>query len=158
MTLASVPKMSELTAVPEPLGTGLPEIKTRPVSRLAEPISYDTAGVGVEGSEGVRAPVMNFNAGSSDQLPEAKVKSIMRSARKGMVSCARSAAQSNPDFTGTKVRFIIRSGKIGSLTVGKEVASNGAFRQCVKRVTQRISVPKFSGDERSVTIPLKVNR
>jgi hypothetical protein len=158
VAIASVPELPDLKVVPERRTRELPVIKTRAVSRLAEPISYDTKGVGVEGAEDVRSPVMNFNAGTSDQLPEAKVKSIMRSARKGMVGCARAAAQANPDFMGTKVRFIIRSGRIGSLTVGKEVANSGAFRQCVKRVIQGISVPKFSGDERSVTIPLKVNR
>ena len=158
VAIASVPELPDLKAVPQRNVAELPPIKTRPVSRLAEPISYDTDGVGIQGSEGVRAPVMNFNAGSGDQLPEAKVRSIMGSARKGMVGCARAAAQANPEFMGTKVRFIIRSGRIGSLTVGKEVAGSGAFRQCVKRVIQGISVPQFRGDERSVTIPLKLNR
>ena len=158
IVVASAPRLPALRDVPKTSVADLPVIKTRPVSRLAEPISYDTEGVGIEGSGGVQAPVMNFNAGTAEQLPEAKVKSIMRTARKGMVGCARSAAQANPDFMGTKVRFIIRSGGIGSLTVGKEAAGNGAFRQCVKRVIQGISVPRFGGDERSVTIPLKVNR
>lgn len=155
---APVTRLPALRPVPETRAAALPPIKTRPVSRLAEPISYDTEGVGIAGQERSQAPVMNFNASSADQLPEAKVKSIMGAARKGMVGCARSAAQSDPEFQGTKVRFIIRSGRIGSLTVGQEVASNGSFRQCVKRVIQGISVPTFRGDERSVTIPLKVNR
>lgn len=155
---APASELPDLRPVPETQSAKVPEVKTRKVSRLAEPISYDTAGVGIAGDERAQAPVMNFNAGAADQLPEAKVKSIVRSARKGMVACARAAAAASPDFMGTKVRFIIRSGRIGSLTVGSEVRSNGAFIQCVKRVVQGIAVPSFSGDERSVSIPLKVNR
>ena len=151
-------RLPDLRPVADAKDEPLPVIKTRTVSRLAEPISYDTEGVGIAGSERRQAPVMNFNADAGEQLPEAKVKSIVRAARKGMVRCAQKAAEANPEFLGTKVRFIIRSGSIGSLTVGREVAGNGAFRQCVKRVVQGISVPSFRGDERSVSIPLKVKR
>jgi hypothetical protein len=158
VAMAAVPRLPDLAPEPTAIQGKAPKITTKQVSRLHEPTFFDTRGVGVEGEAASDRPVLNFNASAGDQLAEAKVNAIVSKARKGLVSCARAAAQASPEFTGTRVRFLIRSGSIGAVTVGKEVAGNGAFRQCAKRVLAGISVPAFRGDERSVSIPLKVNR
>jgi pimeloyl-ACP methyl ester carboxylesterase len=158
VAMAAVPRLPELAPKPSVVQGEAPKITTKQVARLHEPTFFDTRGVGVEGEEASSRPVLNFNAAARDQLAEAKVSAIVSKARKGLVACARAAAQASPDFTGTRVRFLIRSGGIGAVTVGKEVASNGAFRQCAKRALAGIAVPAFRGDERSVSIPLKVNR
>jgi len=158
IAVAAVPELPDLTPASAVVKGVAPEIETRQIGRLHEPIFYDTRGVGVEGSQESAGPVMSFNVRSADQLPEAALKRIMGKARAGMVTCAQAAAGKDPEFKGTRVRFIVRSGAFGGVTVGKEVASNGGFRQCVKRVLEGISVPTFKGDERKVTIPLKVKR
>ena len=44
----------------------------------------------------------------------------------------------------------------GRFTVGKEVIGNAPFKACVKKALARVSVPSFNGDERRVTVPLRV--
>lgn len=137
-----------------------PEIHRFPV--LKEPETYDTAGVGGEGSGAALVTRMEFDenggGGGGASLSEGQLKQITEHARGQLVGCAQAAATRSATFTGTKVTFIVRSGGLGSITVGPEVRSNQPFKACVKRALKGISVPKFAGSERRVTVPLHVKR
>lgn len=141
----------------------LPELQTRPFPVLKEPETYDTAGVGGEGSAAPLVTRMEFdeNGGGGaggPSLSEGQLKQITERARGGLVACAQAAAVRSATFTGTKVTFIVRSGGLGNFTVGSEVQGNQPFKACVKRALSGVAVPKFVGSDRRVTVPLHVKR
>lgn len=129
---------------------------------LKEPETYDTAGVGGEGSAAALVTRMEFDenggGGGGAGLSESQLKQITERARGQLVACAQAAAARSATFTGTRVTFIVRPGGLGGITVGSEVRGNQPFKACVKRALKSVSVPRFAGSERRVTVPLHVKR
>lgn len=143
------------TAVPQ-----IPRLKEKVVPRLKESETYDTRGIGVESDQEDPQAVqaIDFAGGGGQELSEDEARRIAEEARRGLSSCAREVAMRSPDFKGTRVKFVILSRKLSRITVGSEVQGDAPFKACVKRILGGISVPRFTGQERRVTVPLEVRR
>lgn len=158
--------MAAAPALPDPppppaAASALPIPAPRAFPVLKEPVyvNYDTAGVALEGADKGAHVVQTLNFDdSSDELSDAQINKIVAAARSRLVPCAHDAATRSESFSGTRVAFWVQSGKLGRFTVGSEVVSNGRFKACVKKALSGISVPTFGGQQRKVTVPLRVQR
>lgn len=137
----------------------LPAAKERKVARLFEPESYDTAGVAVGAEDTGHVTQMHFSEdGEVAAISQADLDRVVSSARAGLYACAREAALKSEAFRGTEVGFTVTPGAISKIGVGAEARSNPAFQACVKAALAKVSVPTFSGIDRRVTVPLKIER
>ncbi|HRE87874.1 MAG TPA: hypothetical protein PK095_01930, partial [Myxococcota bacterium] len=137
----------------------LPAPKERKVARLYEPESYDTAGVAVGAEDTGHVTQMHFSEdGEVAAISQADLDRVVASARTGLYACARDAALKSAAFKGTEVGFTVTPGSITKIGVGAEARSNPAFQACVKAALSKVSVPAFSGSDRRVTVPLKIER
>ncbi len=150
---------------PPTVGAAVPALPIPAATEFAvlkEPVyvSYDTAGVAIEGTEDGEQVVqtLNFDDDSGDELSDAAVERIVAAARRRLEPCALEAATRSETFTGTRMTFWLQSGRLGRLTVGAEVNANPRFKACVKAALSGISVPTFGGQQRKVTVPLRVQR
>jgi len=154
----------EVGALPLPIAKARDPVgyPRRPIHReplLAEVELLDTAGVRVGGLAAPIAQRFEFDeAGEVAEIPPAVLATVTETARQGLVLCAHQLAKSNAAFAGTEVSFSVTSGRIANIAVGKEVAGSAGFRACVKSALTRVSVPKFQGNARRVTVPLKLGR
>lgn len=141
----------------------MPAIVPHHVPRLAEPESYDTAGVQVtDNAEVHTATKLTFNDdGEIDAAPTIsadQLAGVVESARKGLYACAIQHAQRDPTFSGTEVGLTVQSGHLGNITVGTEVRNQPAFRACVKSALTHVAVPTFGGGDKRVVVPLRIAR
>ncbi len=137
--------------------------EARAVPRLRETTNttttYDTAGVAIEGSEGQGGTTsFDFDADPSEEISDAALGKVTRSARAALVPCAQALAGSDAGFAGTRVGFTVESGRLSRFVVGKEVKGRASFKACIKKALKGVSVPTFGGQERRVTVPLEVRR
>lgn len=151
---------ASLPVAPPVVRGGSPPISPEPraVPVLSEPQSYDTAGVATEGGGPAPVTSFDFDADPADELSEAALTRITEQARKGLAGCAGDLAGRRESFTGTRVTFLVRPGRLSDFTVGKKVRSEAAFKACIKKTLRGVAVPSFGGSQRRVTIPLAVRR
>jgi len=136
----------------------LPVVKDHKVARLAEPESYDTAGIAIDG--GAVPPEfvtqMHFSLeGEVQMISAADLARVVESARQGLYGCAREAATRGPSFAGTDVAFTVASGHLAGVSAGAEARRNAPFLACIKAALARVKVPEFAGSERRGTVPLR---
>ncbi len=144
-------------------GPSMPAVVPHKVPRLAEPESYDTAGVKVTADAEVHTTSkLTFNDdGEIEAAPSIsadQLAGVVEAARKGLFACAIQHAQREPSFSGTEVGLSVQSGRLGNLTVGTEVRNQPAFRACVKSALARVPVPTFGGADKRVVVPLRIAR
>jgi len=134
-----------------------PGVTPTAVPRLPEHELLDTAGIRV-GDSG--EPIVNrmvFNeSGEVEAIAAADLRRVTEEARVGLVACAQQLAAAQSGFGGTEVAFTVSPGKLTQISVGREVAKSAAFQACVKKALARVNVPKFGGNPRRVTVPLKL--
>ncbi|MFT7581374.1 MAG: hypothetical protein ACI9MR_003050 [Myxococcota bacterium] len=133
------------------------------VARLAERETYDTSGVAVTNAVPMQASTkMSFNADGSikatQAIPKAILTRVMGAAQRRLYKCAQSQARRDTGFRGTQIGFSVASGGIKQITVGPEMQRKPAFIACVKSALRGVSVARFDGNPRRVTIPVKVGR
>jgi hypothetical protein len=154
-TVSALPVVTKATTV----AAAVPVPVEQKVARLGEPESYDTSGVAIGLDGGAVTQKMHFDeSGEVQSIPQETLDRIVSSARQGLYGCAKEAALRNPAFGGTEVGFTIAPGVITKVGVGGEARGNPAFLACVKATLARVSVPSFQGNERRVTVPLKIER
>lgn len=127
------------------------------VPRVRDRESLDTRGVGTESEAGaVPVTTLDFDSEAGPELSDGQLDRIVQKARGGLEGCARSAVSRSAEFRGTRVRFAVRPGRIGRITVGKEASDDARFKACVRSVLKGIRVPSFGGADHFVTVPLRV--
>ncbi len=148
-----------LPAPPKPkLGDpALRPAEGRKVRKLRELRNYDTAGVTAEGSGSAPVTRLSFADGEGGGAgpSQAQIDRVVRSVTPGLLRCASTAAAKS-DFRGANVSFLVRSGRLGGITVSRKALKNKPFVACVKSTLRRAKAPTFSGSERRVTIPLRI--
>ncbi len=161
MKAISVEQIALLPEASAPVQTETEVAAVEPVKvkRLAERETYNTGGVGVEGSG--RGPSTSFDfdpddkGGAGPGLSQSKINAITRRVSPKLVSCAMRTRSKGKAFSKARVSFLVRSGRLGGITISKKALKNRAFVSCVRGVLRKQSVPKFSGSERRVTIPIR---
>ena len=131
------------------------------VPLLAEPETYDTAGVALEGAAGAAPAVtkMSFTEdGGVLGIAQSELDRVLDAARRNLHPCALDAAKRDAAFRGTRIGFVVAPGRLTSITVSDEVKHNASFKACVKSALARVSVPQFEGGDRHVTIPIAIGR
>ncbi len=155
----AVPELPALPDAPQPRMTasGIEVLAAgTKVAVLKEYENYDTAGVGSEAGAAAAVTRFDFEGGEGGGLDPSTLKRILGEAKAGLVGCAQQAATRSASFKGTKVTFVVRSGRLDSFTVGREALSNAPFKACVKGVLKRVKVPRFAGSDHKVSFPLVV--
>ncbi len=160
-TVARVPRLGSLPAleVSSPTPPTFAAVVGTKVRRLSEPETYDTAGVGFEGDGAVPRGVTKLNFGEDGRvkaISQVALNKVVSAAKRGLHTCARTAAKKDRNFRGTDVGFTVEPAKITNITVGSQVKDKPAFRACVKSVLRNVSVPMYEGSARRVTVPLKI--
>lgn len=135
------------------------EVAATKVKRIKERETYNTSGVGAEGTGATPTTSLSFDpdggGGGGPSLSSGQISRITSNASPKLVSCAMKTRNKGPAFSKTNVSFLIKSGRLGGMTLGRAALKNKAFVSCVRRVLRGISVPKFGGSERRVTIPIR---
>ncbi len=142
---------------PKPGAATLRTADGRKVRRLRELKNYDTAGVAAEGSGSAPVTKLSFadGAGGGAGPSQGQIDRVVRRVTPGLLRCA-SAAAAKGGFRGANVSFLVRSGRLGGITVSRKALKNKPFVACVKSTLRRAKAPTFSGSERRVTIPLRI--
>ncbi|MEC9073083.1 MAG: hypothetical protein VX938_11905 [Myxococcota bacterium] len=162
LNAVAVAKPVQLPPPPDPRTEAppVPPLKETIVPTMLENETYDTRGIGVETgqAEAQQVQAIDFAGSGGSELSEAAARRIAEEARRGLSSCAREVAIRLPGFKGTRVKFVIQPGRLVRITVGAEVQEDSPFKACVKQTLGKITVPRFNGQERRVTVPLTVRR
>lgn len=160
--LAKIVKVASIAPLPAPpplpkTYPSVPEPKEKPVRRLSEPESYDTAGIAVgEQADDGHVTQMHFSEdGEVQAISAADLGAVVERARQGLYGCARDAAARNANFAGTEVGFTVAPGGLTKVSVGTDARGNAPFLACVKSALAKVPVPQFGGSERRVTVPLR---
>lgn len=164
--LSRIVRAATLPVLPTPpplvrAGGLMPEAPEKRVPRLAEPESYDTAGIMIDDGGEVTPGVTKLSFDEHGEveaqasISAADLGGIVERARQGLYGCAREAATRDTSFAGTDVGFSVTSGRIAKITVGADARGNAPFQACVKAALGRVAVPAFGGGERRVTVPLR---
>lgn len=160
MDTVALPEMAALPTPPPPApgAAGISEAKlakANTVKRLREHVNYNTGGVGAEGTETGPATSMAFDENGrplgGPGLTQGQINAIIANVRPGLLRCANKAAGK---FSKVNISFLVKSGRLGGITLSKQALSVKPFVVCVKGVLRGASVPTFGGSERRVTIPI----
>ncbi len=97
---------------------------------------------------GPSATAVDFtsNASGGDGIPRGKIKSAIRRNIRGIFSCFKRQIERDANFTGGEIVFKINggSGRVASLRM--ESGGSRILVKCIRRKTQRWSMPTFNGN------------
>ncbi len=152
MRVVVVPKLPALPAPPtaERAAPTLELAKPVKVKRRREHEHFDTAGVRVEGKERALRGTLDLDAAPGSGLSRAAINRVKSSVRGRLMPCIRAALGRGATLRKVKVTYIVRSGRLGGITLNRRVLKNRRLTACMKRVIKKTKVPSFQGPQRRV--------
>jgi len=151
MKVVEVPDVPALPALPT-RATSAPPLKIASavnVKRRREFEHFDTAGVRAAGKERALRGTLDLDA-KGGGVSAAALRRIKSGVRKRLTPCLRAALGRGFKARKVTVTYIVRSGRLGGITLSRKALKDRRLTACVKRVIKRTRVPSFKGPERRV--------
>ena len=152
MSVVVVPSFPPLPGLPAASATASAFVLAKPVKvkRRREAQHYDTAGVRAAGKERALRGTLDLTGSGGGGLSNAAISKIKRNVRSRLMPCLRAALARGFKGRRVNVTYIVRSRRLGGITLSRRALKDRRLTACIKRVIKRAAVPSFKGPERRV--------